>query len=129
MAAMYPGLAQSPQTNGVSDSNTKETTTPPSIIDPALSLELRLRWLEAILLGVRQDAKDSRGKDKVVELKNGDTLLRVAEDIQRRLDAVVDSNDGLKRFMDSCEPHVLCSRISGLLDSFQVCKTITMHSS
>jgi hypothetical protein len=74
-------------------------TAPSPVIDPALSLELRLRWLEAILLGVRQDTKDRK---KLSELKHGETLIRLAEDIQRRLDAAVESNEGLKRFMDHC---------------------------
>ena len=75
---------------------------PPPVIDPALSLELRLRWLEAILLGVRQDAKDRKGKDKSNELKHGETLIKLAEDVRRRLHTTVESNDGLKRFMDHC---------------------------
>jgi len=73
------------------------------VIDPALSLELRLRWLEAILLGVRQDAKDRKGKEKPNE--RGETLIRLAEDIQRRLDTTVESNDGLKRFMEHYDRH------------------------
>jgi hypothetical protein len=80
---------------------------PPPVIDPVLSLELRLRWLEAILLGVRQDAKDHKGKDKVHGLKNGQTLMRLAEDIQRSLEGVVESNEGLKRFMDHCLSYFL----------------------
>src|SRR6202167_12233 len=79
-----------------------KATAPPPVIDPSLSLELRLRWLEAILLGVRQDAKDRKGKEKSNELKHGETLIRLAEDIQQRLDTAVESNDGLKRFMDHC---------------------------
>jgi len=83
-----------------------ETTQPStSVIEPILALELRLRWLEAILLGVRQDAKDRKGKEKVSELKNGETLMRLAEDIQRSLDSVVESNEGLKRFMDHYDQH------------------------
>lgn len=82
-----------------------KATVPPPVIDPALSLELRLRWLEAILLGVRQDAKDRKGKEKAswLNLKHGETLIRLAEDVQQRLDNAVESNDGLKRFMDHCE--------------------------
>ena len=75
-------------------------TAPPPVIDPILSLQLRLRWLEAILLGVRQDG--GKGKDKLNELKQGDTLIRLAEDVQRRLDIAVQGNEGLKRFMDHC---------------------------
>ncbi|KAF5383699.1 hypothetical protein D9615_003601 [Tricholomella constricta] len=36
----------------------------PPNIDPALALDLRLRWLEAILLGVKQDARDRKGKER-----------------------------------------------------------------
>lgn len=79
-----------------------KATIPPAVIDPALSLELRLRWLEAILLGVRQDAKDRRGKEKLNQLQDGETLIKLAEDAQRRLESSVENNDGLKRFMDHC---------------------------
>jgi len=80
-----------------------ETTTPH--ISPELSLELRLRWLEAILVGVRQNEKIRTGKDKGLShaLKHGETLLRLAEDIQRRLNSIVQNNDGLRRFMDHCQ--------------------------
>lgn len=73
----------------------------PSTIDPALALNLRLRWLEAILLGVKQDRK-GKEREKPYELSHGETLSRLAEDLQRRLDVVVESNDGLKRFMQHC---------------------------
>ena len=70
---------------------------------PVLSLELRLRCLEAIILGVRQDVKDrSKGREKLGELKQGDTLIRLADDVQSRLDIAIQGNDGLKRFMDHC---------------------------
>ncbi|KAK0188948.1 hypothetical protein F5146DRAFT_688074 [Armillaria mellea] len=70
-------------------------------IDPALSLELRLRWLEAIVFGVKHDRK---GKEK--EKVHGDqTLIRAAETLQRTLDTIVESNDGLKRFMSRYEQH------------------------
>lgn len=82
-----------------------EPSTTPPVIDPVLSLELRLRWLEALLLGVRQDARDRKGKDKVPELKHGETLIRLAEDVQRRLDDVIQSNDGLQRFMSKYDLH------------------------
>jgi len=79
----------------------------PTTIDPALALDLRLRWLEAILLGVKQDARDRKGKEreKPHELTTGETLCRVAEDLQRRLNAVVESNDGLKRFVAHYDQH------------------------
>ncbi|KAJ7760562.1 hypothetical protein B0H16DRAFT_1312823 [Mycena metata] len=76
----------------------------PSVIEPALSLELRLRWLEAILLGVKQDARDRKGKERE-SLSHGETLIRAAGDLQKRLDGIVNSNDGLKRFMDNYDQH------------------------
>lgn len=82
-----------------------EPSTAPPVIDPVLSLELRLRWLEALILGVRQDARDRKGKDKVPELKRGETLIRLAEDVQQRLDNVIQSNDGLQRFMSKYDLH------------------------
>ena len=78
------------------------TTQPPVSIDPALSLELRIRWLEALLLGVRQDARERRGKDKLSDLKPGETLVHLAENVQHRLNSVIESNDGLKKFMNQC---------------------------
>ncbi|KAG1770707.1 hypothetical protein EDD22DRAFT_977084 [Suillus occidentalis] len=82
-----------------------ELSTAPPAIDPVLSLELRLRWLEALLLGVRQDARDRKGKDKVPELKHGETLIHLAGDVQRRLDNVIQSNDSLQRFMSKYDLH------------------------
>ncbi|KAJ6581505.1 hypothetical protein B0H19DRAFT_509551 [Mycena capillaripes] len=76
----------------------------PSVIEPALSLELRLRWLEAILLGVKQDTRDRKGKERE-SLTHGETLIRAAEDLQKRLTGIVNSNDGLKRFMDHYDQH------------------------
>ncbi|KAF8528148.1 hypothetical protein BU17DRAFT_38569 [Hysterangium stoloniferum] len=75
-------------------------------ISPTVSLELRVKWLEALLLGVRQDlAKDTRnrvteGKGAREETHKQMSLFRRAEDAQRKLDAVVAGNEGLKRFMD-----------------------------
>ena len=65
----------------------------PPAITPQLSLELRLSWLEALLYGVRQ-------KDR--PLAKGETLLRNAQQIQRRLDDIVQNNDSLRKFMDQC---------------------------
>ncbi|KAA1469119.1 hypothetical protein DENSPDRAFT_857717 [Dentipellis sp. KUC8613] len=87
---------------------------PPPNIAPVQSLEMRLRWLEALVYGVRQDAgKDGRsrhsrlisGTDKRIELKKGETLIRSAEEAQRRMDNIVEGNDGLRRFIDHYEQH------------------------
>jgi hypothetical protein len=62
-------------------------------ITPELSLELRLRWLEALLYGVKS-------KDKA--LAKGETRLGNAQQIQKRLDDLVQNNDSLRKFMDQC---------------------------
>jgi hypothetical protein len=95
-------------------------------IDPVLSLELRLRWLEALLLGVRQDVKGT----KVKEMKHGETLVRLAEEVQRRLNAVVSSNEGLKRFMDHCLSgisHLSSVNLSGFPSSQMIRARIFLH--
>jgi hypothetical protein len=84
------------------ESKSKAKSTQPVRVEPILSLELRLRWLEALLLGVRQDVKTGKGKERVQGLKHGETIVRLAEDVQTRLEEVVESNEGLKRFMDHC---------------------------
>lgn len=63
-----------------------------------LSLELRLRWLEAILLGVKQGGRRQ-------DLKHGETLVRAADDIQRRLNTVVDGHEGLRKFVQNYDQH------------------------
>lgn len=100
MSSVFPGMISPTHSPRQSIVITKAPLSAPSAIDPALSLELRLRWLEAILLGVH--TKERKGKEKAPELKQGETLIRIAEDAQKRLDAVVENNDGLKRFIDHC---------------------------
>ena len=90
----------------------------PGKIDPILALELRLRWLEALILGIKQDlGRERKGKGKDVaeyasfgnaqmiasaNLKRGETLMRLAESVQQKLDKALEANEGLKRFMDNC---------------------------
>lgn len=100
-------------------------------IDPMLALELRLRWLEALVLGLPENnptraashrklgsaplRKNKRSTDeKAALLKHGETLVRLADDVQNRLDAIVEANEGLKRFMAQCESLLLlnCSIIN-----------------
>ncbi|KAH9893306.1 hypothetical protein C8Q73DRAFT_696418 [Cubamyces lactineus] len=79
----------------------------PLPISPMLSLELRLRWLETLLLGAKHDAHEQAVKTstRTEKLKEGETLVRRAEELQRKLDSVVQSSDGLKRFMDRYEQY------------------------
>jgi hypothetical protein len=84
-------------------------TTRPVTIEPALALELRLRWLEAIVLGVSRERK-GKGREgdqdalasPASHSKQGETLVRLAESVQQRLDAAVEGNEGLRRFMEHC---------------------------
>ncbi|KAJ7832929.1 hypothetical protein B0H13DRAFT_2111789 [Mycena leptocephala] len=87
------GLASPPPTIHEYQTQLKSS---PAVIEPALSLELRLRWLEAILLGKGQGEES---------LSHGETLIRAAEDLQKRLTGIVNGNDGLKRFMDHYDQH------------------------
>jgi P-type Cu+ transporter len=68
---------------------------PPTKIDPLIALELRLRWLEALILGVKQDLGRA-------SLKHGETVSRLAETVQRNLNKAVQGNEGLTKFMDQC---------------------------
>ncbi|THH06558.1 hypothetical protein EW146_g9577 [Bondarzewia mesenterica] len=85
---------------------------PPPTIAPVQSLELRLRWLEALIYGVSSESATSSdrrpriasapARERKNGLKSGDTLMRGAEELQRRLDTIVGANDGLRRFIDHC---------------------------
>ena len=89
----------------------------PAKIDPSLALELRLRWLEALVLGVKQDVGiDRKGKAKedystataaIANLKHGETLSRLAEIVQQKLDKAVQGNEGLTKFMNQCMSYYL----------------------
>ena len=99
----------------------------PGKVDPVLALELRLRWLEALILGIKQDlSRERKGKGKDVaeyasfgnaqmiasaNLKRGETLMRLAQSVQHKLDEALEGNEGLKRFMDNC---VSCFLLVGL---------------
>jgi uncharacterized protein YfkK (UPF0435 family) len=54
------------------------------------------------MLGVNPNGRDGKGKDKVQEMKSGESLTRMAEDVQKKLNTIVEGNDGLKRFINHC---------------------------
>lgn len=104
--SVHPGEQQSPQATP-----TAPFPAPPTKIDPVLALELRLRWLEALILGVKQDwGKDRKGKVRedsstaaaVANLKHGETLSRLTETVQQKLDKAIQGNEGLTKFMNQC---------------------------
>jgi len=98
----------------------------PGKVDPLLALELRLRWLEVLIVGMKQEmGKDKKGKAReeyagvnaaaaAASLKHGETLTRIAETVQTKLEKVVEGNEGLKRFMDNCT----CGPLSTTFDGF-----------
>lgn len=104
-------VLSSPTTPPMSPNATGKFKEPtPVPIDPRLSLELRIRWLEVLLLGVKHDALVGKGKNKEkVELKNdGEALVFRAEEIQKRLNNIVEGNDGLQKFVDRCTYFYIC---------------------
>ncbi|KLO19679.1 hypothetical protein SCHPADRAFT_843164, partial [Schizopora paradoxa] len=83
--------------NGALDHGTESAPLLP--IDPALSLELRVRWLEVLLLGVKHEHGASGSKPAKT------TLVRGAEELHGKLDEAVQANDGLRKFMDRYDRH------------------------
>lgn len=101
------------ETTGEAAAPPKVDANPPkaTAIDPMLALELRLRWLEALVLGLPENNTSRAASHRKLGsvplrmklLKHGETLVRLAEDVQSRLDAIVEANEGLKRFMAQCK--------------------------
>ena len=83
----------------------KDDLAKPPTISPALSLDLRIRWLETLLYGARQEGAER----KHIEAKGGEALARRAEELQRKLDEILQANDGLRKFMEHCKCNV-CSQ-------------------
>lgn len=94
------------------DPQSSEVKQGPGKVDPLLALELRLRWLEVLIVGMKQETgKDKKGKAReeyagvnaaAASLKHGETLTRIAETVQAKLGKAVEGNEGLKKFMDNC---------------------------
>jgi len=100
MFSALPSPVLSTTTRHHTHNSTSTTATRP--IDSAMSLELRVRWLEALLYGV-----SSSGSKKGKEREGEEPLIRSTENLQRKLHAIVDANDSLKRFMSHCVfPHL-----------------------
>lgn len=87
-------------TNGESDmeGTTMGMTAAAMNVTPAMSLELRLRWLEALLVGVNAKASYSAGMKKGKKM----TLFKRAEELQKQMEGIANANEGLKKFMDRC---------------------------
>ncbi|CAE7104661.1 unnamed protein product [Rhizoctonia solani] len=68
----------------------------PVSVSPELMLGLRLRWLEALVLGIDKDGNVAAPREQDIP---GGTLVRKLNQAQRALDDVVKTNDGLRKFM------------------------------
>lgn len=75
-------------------------TSNPVSVSPELMLELRLRWLEALVLGIGKDGTVAPPREQDM---TGGTLMRKANEAQRALDDSVKINDGLRKFMGVCQ--------------------------
>ncbi|GJE90320.1 hypothetical protein PsYK624_064490 [Phanerochaete sordida] len=95
-------MAFIPESASVVDLDIDDTAGPS--ITPEVSLDLRLRWLETLLFGARQDAQERR-TSQVPPGKSNATLARGAEEVQRRLETIVQNSEGLKRFLEHYEQH------------------------
>lgn len=82
----------------------QEKPTPQPEVTPAQSLELRIRWLEAILCGARRDDELAGLRERKPELRRGETLIRAAEHVQRRMNDIANTYDVIRRFIGHCEP-------------------------
>lgn len=104
---------------GATHSPTATTTSDPAVPDsileqgkPALqphlapeqSLELRVRWLEAILYGAKYEEPLAGLRERKPGLKRGETLVRAAEHAHRRMNDIASNYDVLRRFIGHCEP-------------------------
>jgi hypothetical protein len=72
----------------------------PVSVSPELMLELRVRWLEALVLGIDKDGNAAVPREQDI---TGGTLVRKLNQAQRSLDDVVKTNDGLRKFMGVCK--------------------------
>ncbi|KAH9054239.1 hypothetical protein EDB87DRAFT_1647719 [Lactarius vividus] len=74
-------------------------------LGPTQSLELRVRWLEALIYGAKHDESLAGLHERKPELKRGETLLRAAEHAHRRINDVARTHDALRKFFGQYEQH------------------------
>ena len=78
---------------------------PASLIPPLVSLELRVRWLEALVSGL--DTRKNARPQEEVNRKGAKGLVRMTQDVQRELDEILEANDALRRFTNTCVCHTI----------------------
>jgi hypothetical protein len=70
---------------------------------PEQSLELRVRWLEAILYGAKHEESLAGLRERKPGLKRGESLVRATKHAQRRMNDIASNYDVLRRFIAHCE--------------------------
>ncbi|KAG8853363.1 hypothetical protein FRB96_008153 [Tulasnella sp. 330] len=78
----------------------------PAVVDPILSLQLRIRWLEALVLGSKQLANNQAQRQQQTAQSSNSTLWRRAEDIQSILSHATDSNEECQKFITDYNKYV-----------------------
>jgi hypothetical protein len=78
--------------------------TPHPHMAPEQSLELRIRWLEAILYGAKHDESLAGFRERHPGLKRGETVARAAEHAYQRMNDIATNYDVLRRFIGHCKP-------------------------
>ncbi|KAJ3852465.1 hypothetical protein EV368DRAFT_64906 [Lentinula lateritia] len=90
---------------------------PPPAIDPLMALELRVRLLEGLVVGL--DGLDQDPKTGGLSTTTTTTLVKSTENIKRTLNKYVEGNETLRRFMsryDQYAPYLTPAFALGLLD-------------
>ena len=77
--------------------------TPQPYLVPEQSLELRVRWLEAILYGAKYEEPLAGLRERKPGLNRGETLVRAADHAHRRMNDIASNYDVLRRFIGHCE--------------------------
>jgi hypothetical protein len=101
-AATHPPPATTTLANPDSILERGNPTPQPHLV-PEQSLELRVRWLEAILHGAKYEEPLAGLRERRPGLKRGETLVRAAEHAHRRMDDIASNYDVLRRFIGHCE--------------------------
>ncbi|KAI0070804.1 hypothetical protein K474DRAFT_1653315 [Panus rudis PR-1116 ss-1] len=96
------GTMHFPESMSINTSHATDSSrpkSPPPPVTPKLSLDLRVRWLETLIYGAKQDVKAR------IQESNYPALMKGVQDLQKRLDDIVQHNEGLRRFMEQYEQH------------------------
>ncbi|KAJ3795671.1 hypothetical protein GGU11DRAFT_791353 [Lentinula aff. detonsa] len=89
------------------------------LIDPLTALELRVRLLEGLVVGLDGPSEEGRTAGST-------TLVKSTETLKRTLDRYVDDNETLRKFMNNCEFSLLSFRplvlfLNFILSFVEVC--------